>query len=180
MNDRTECSPQEKALIGNVSVVSVGDLVSDERARHEHYMALALDVATTVPAPFAAAIVDRQTGEVVCRGGNESHTGNRILHGEIVALMNCAALEPSLDWNHFSLYTTAEPCPMCASAIVWSQIPEVIYGTSIETLIKLGLNQIHLTSPAIAAAAPFYTGTIIGGILETQTDEVFARWIGSQ
>lgn len=143
-------------------------------------MALALDVATTVPAPFGAVIVDRRSGDVVCRGGNESHTGNRILHGEIVALMNCAAVEPTPDWDHLSLYTTAEPCPMCASAIVWSQIPEVIYGTSIETLIKLGLNQIHLTSPALAAAAPFYKGAIIGGILESETDEVFARWIGSQ
>lgn len=154
--------------------------MSDERAHHEHYMAMALDVATTIPAPFGAVIVDRRSGDVVCRGGNESHTGNRILHGEIVALMNCAAVKPAPDWNHLSLYTTAEPCPMCTSAIVWSQIPEVVYGTSIETLIKLGLNQIHLTSPALAAAAPFYKGAIIGGILETSTDEVFARWIGSQ
>ncbi len=180
MSDQSRDGPP-KAPSGPMTILTyAADLTPSERTRHERNMALALDVATTVPAPFGAVIVDRRSGDVVCRGGNESHTGNRILHGEIVAITNCAAIRPAVDWEHLSLYTTAEPCPMCASAIVWSQIPEVIYGTSITTLVQLGLNQIHLTSPAIAAAAPFYAGAIIGGILETETDEVFARWIGSQ
>lgn len=37
-----------------------------------------------------------------------------------------------------SLYTNAESCPMCASAIRWAGFKEYIYGTSIEELTAQG------------------------------------------
>lgn len=159
-----------------ISFSSAALLSQDERLRHERYMSEALDEARDVPAPFGAVIVDRRNGEIVGRGGNQSHTGNRILHGEIVALSSCAGRGSDLDWAELTLYTTAEPCPMCAGAIVWSGIGEVVFGTSIQTLTNLGINQIRLESPTVAAAAPFYSGRIIGGVLADQTDKLFSEW----
>jgi tRNA(adenine34) deaminase len=161
----------------SVSFTPAGQLSAEERGRHERYMAMALELVETQAAgPFAAVIVDRRTGDVVCRGVNSNRQGNSIQHGEIVAINACAAANPEIEWPHHALYTTAEPCPMCMSAIVWTRIPEVVYGTSIETLIALGSNQIRLDSPTVAAAAPFYSARIVGGVLAERTDEIYRNW----
>jgi tRNA(adenine34) deaminase len=60
------------------------------------------------------------------------------------------------------LYTTAEPCAMCQSAVEWAGIPIVYYGTSIPYLRKLGWHQIDIraeevvrrTSPPDSGLAP--------------------------
>lgn len=43
------------------------------------------------------------------------------------------------------LISTHEPCPMCASAIVWSNISEVGYGYSIEDSLTQGRDRINLS-----------------------------------
>lgn len=177
--DRNERHGDDRVPTGamhGISFSSAAMLSPEERRLHERYMSEALAEARAVPAPFGAVIVDRRNGEIVGHGGNQSHTGNPILHGEIVALSSCAGQENDIDWAELALYTTAEPCPMCAGAIVWSGIGEVIFGTSIRTLGNLGINQIRLESPTVAAAAPFYSGRIIGGVLTDQTDKLFADW----
>jgi tRNA(adenine34) deaminase len=164
----------------SVTFTPAAGLTAEERARHERYMTLALDLLEAdhgeiPPGPFAAVIVDRHSGEVVCEGVNqvgESPT----FHGEIVTINACAGVTPKVEWGDLTLYTTAEPCPMCMSAIAWTGIPEVVYGTSIETLIRFGVNQIGLDSPTVAAAAPFYSGRIIGGVLKTRADRMYRRW----
>jgi tRNA(Arg) A34 adenosine deaminase TadA len=164
----------------NVTFVPVDALTAEERARHERHMKLALDKleadhAGSPPGPFAAVIVDRHTGEIVCEGINR-YRESPTFHGEIVAINACARVTPKVEWRDLALYTTAEPCPMCMSAIVWTRIPEIVYGTSIEELIKLGVNQIRLDSPTVAAAAPFYSGRIVGGVLAERTDGIYRRW----
>jgi len=69
---------------------------------------------------------------------------------------------------------------MCMSAIVWLRIPELVYGTSIEELAKLGINQIRLDSPTVAAAAPFYSGRIVGGVLKEHADQLYQGWTASR
>ncbi len=159
----------------NISFTPAEALPKAERERHERYMAKALALAQTTPGPFGAVIVDRKTDSVVCAGINKFQE-NRIFHGEIDALNNCARLDPKPDPRDLTLYTSAEPCPMCQSAIVWTGIPETVYGTSIEELVRLGINQIHLDSTTVAAAAPFYSGRIIGGVLREQADVMYRKW----
>ena len=62
---------------------------------------------------------------------------------------------------------------MCMSALAWAQIGAVVYGTSIETLQKLGIDQILLPAIAVIRAAPFYRGEILGHVLESETDALF-------
>lgn len=52
---------------------------------------------------------------------------NPLAHAELKALQG-AILDygPSLAGCH--LYTAQQPCPMCASAIVWSGVEKVVYG----------------------------------------------------
>ncbi len=141
-------------------------------------MSEALAAASDAHSPFAALIVDRRDQRIICRGINRKRD-NPILHGEVSAILNCEELNSSIEWQNLTLYTTAEPCPMCAAAIVWAGISEVVYGTSIAELASLGINQIDLESEEVARAAPFYRGAIIGGVLADRTFEMYRDWARS-
>jgi tRNA(Arg) A34 adenosine deaminase TadA len=62
---------------------------------------------------------------------------------------------------------------MCMSAIVWTGIGGVVYGSSITTLAEVGIVQIMIGASAVRDAAPFYRGWIMGGVLRAQTDALF-------
>lgn len=143
---------------------------------HEFYMDQCIQLAKRNPrAPFAAMIVDVATGEILAKGLNNSRS-NPTLHGEIDAINNFSQLHPSRSFKDTILYTTAEACPMCMSAIVWARISLTVYGTSIPFLIKSGWGQITIRSEQIVHhAASFYKGEVIGGILSEQTDPLFAN-----
>ncbi len=53
---------------------------------------------------------------------------------------------------------------------------EAVYGTSVHTLSEMGVNQIKLDSPTVAAAAPFYSGRIVGGVLKERADAMYQKW----
>ena len=140
---------------------------------HEKYMQRALEIARRNPAaPFGAVLVDRQTGMVLAEGLNRWQE-NPTWHGEMDAINRCAAENPGVDWSALRLYTTAEPCCMCQGAILWAGIPEVIFGTSIRTLKRLGWSQIDIRAEEVARRTPFARCTMIGGILESDCDALF-------
>ncbi len=108
-------------------------------------MRRAIEVARGNPdAPFDRVIIDRETGEIVAEGLNDAQN-NPFLHGKTAATMNLAKARPDADRTRLVLYTTAEPCPMCAGAILWAGIPRVVFGASVETLKKLGRPQIDFS-----------------------------------
>ena len=108
---------------------------------------------------------------VVARGINHAHQ-NPLLHGEIDAI-NRYALSADPQWDQLRLFTTAEPCCMCQSAILWAGIPEVNFGTSIDHLRGLGWKQIRLSAIEVTRRAAFATCHIVGGVLQSQCDKLF-------
>lgn len=141
----------------------------------EDYMRKAIALALKAPQyPFGAVIVRRSSGEIVAEGYNQSAL-NPIYHGEIVAINQCAQTLHPKDWSEFDLYTTAEPCPMCQSAIAWAGIATVYFGTSIPRLQQLGWWQITIRAEEINAQTPFRNIRIVGGILADQCDALFAN-----
>jgi tRNA(adenine34) deaminase len=95
----------------------------------EDFMRRAIALALEVPEfPFGAVIVKRATGEIVAEDFNQSAL-NPVFHGEMVAINRCAVLHQPADWSEFDLYTTAEPCPMCQSAIEWAGFACVCAGS---------------------------------------------------
>ena len=140
---------------------------------HEHHMRRAIEIAKDNPnAPFGTVIVAQETGEVLAEGLNEAER-NPILHGEVAAILNLAEARPGVDWTRLVLYTTAEPCPMCAGAILWCGIPHVVFGTSIGTLKRLGLPQIDLPAEEVAGRSSFGVFELAGGVLEGECDALF-------
>lgn len=141
--------------------------------KHEYYMRRAIELALNVPElPFGAVIVNRASGEIVAEGYNQSAL-NPIFHGEIVAINQFAQRQASSDWGEFDLYTTAEPCPMCQSAIAWTGILNVYYGTSIPYLQQHNWRQIDIRAVDVLAQTSFRQGRVIGGILEAECNALF-------
>jgi tRNA(adenine34) deaminase len=108
---------------------------------HERYMRRAVEIARGNPdAPFGCVIVNGDTGEVVAEGVNDAQR-NPVSHDETAAIINLAEARPDADRTRMTLYTTAEPCPMCAGAVLWSGISRLVFGTSVE---RLGRPQIGM------------------------------------
>lgn len=100
----------------------------------EKYMDLAIAEAKKAfrknEVPVGAVVIDK-TGKVIGRGFNKKIKTKYIdAHAEMIAIKK--ACKKIGDWrlNDCSIYTTLEPCPMCASAIEQSRIKQVIYGAS--------------------------------------------------
>jgi tRNA(adenine34) deaminase len=147
---------------------------------HPYYMRRAMELARNVPhLPFGALIVSRSIGKIVAEGWNRS-SENPTRHGEIDAINNwytAVAQEPdghNSSNSELTLYTTAEPCPMCIAAILWADIDQVVYGTSIPTLQRLGWRQMNLRAVDIVARSPAWKCEVIGGVMESECDRLFA------
>ena len=77
--------------------------------------------------PFGCVIV--KDGKIVGKGHNEVVKRNDpTCHGEVMAIRDACKNIGSFDLSGCDLYTTAEPCPMCAGAIMWANIKKVWYG----------------------------------------------------
>jgi tRNA(Arg) A34 adenosine deaminase TadA len=80
---------------------------------------------------------------------------------------------PGIDGKKLVLYTTAEPCPMCQGAILWTGIEMVVFGTSIRSLQKMGWRQIDISAEEVIRRSPSWRCTILGGVLEKECDALF-------
>ena len=62
---------------------------------------------------------------------------------------------------------------MCQSTIVWSGIPQVLFGTSIEKLAEFGWKQINLKAIDVAESGSFDRRHVVGGVLADECDRLF-------
>ena len=77
--------------------------------------------------PVGAIIV--QNGKIIARGYNKNITSNDpTAHAEIVALRKAAKKLKNYRLNGCGIYVTIEPCTMCAGALVWARISELVFG----------------------------------------------------
>ena len=140
---------------------------------HERYMRRAIASAANVPnLPFGAVIVNRDSGTLLAEGWNKTSI-NPTWHGEIDAINQLAVSAPAIEGTGLVLYTTAEPCPMCQGAILWSGIETVVFGTSIRFLQNNGWRQIDIPAEEVVQRSPSWRCRLIGGVLEQECNALF-------
>jgi len=66
-------------------------------------------------------------------------------HAEIIAITSAANYLGSKYLQNCTLYVTIEPCIMCAGAILWSQIEQIVFGAHDE---KFGYSKHKKLLPA--------------------------------
>ena len=88
--------------------------------------------------PFAAIVVAADGG-VLSEAGNNSlpPAGDPTQHAELRAAQMAFRSASTEQLAGATLYTSAEPCAMCAGAIYWCGIGRVVYALSEERLLHL-------------------------------------------
>jgi tRNA(Arg) A34 adenosine deaminase TadA len=109
-------------------------MASDRSERDEQFLRRSFDVARRAMThgnhPFGAVLVD-QHGNVLIEAENgymPSHDGTA--HAErLLATQACTTLSADV-LKTATLYSSAEPCAMCAGAMYWAGIGRLVYGLS--------------------------------------------------
>ena len=108
----------------------------------EDYMDVAIDLSDDnfekkYGGPFGACIV--KDGKIIGKGINRVVKDNDpTAHAEVVAIREACRNIKSYDLSGCELYTSCYPCPMCLSAIIWSNIKKVYYGNTKEDAADIG------------------------------------------
>lgn len=106
------------------------------------YMDVAIDLSDdnfekNYGGPFGACIV--KDGKIIGKGINRVIKDNDpTAHAEIVAIRNACKHIKSHDLRGCELYTSCYPCPMCLSAIIWSNIKTIYYANNKEDAAEIG------------------------------------------
>lgn len=81
--------------------------------------------------PVGAVVVCKN--QIIARAHNQTELLNDVTaHAEMLAYTAATQFLGAKYLKHCKLYVTLEPCVMCAGALYWSQIGEIIYGASDE------------------------------------------------
>lgn len=87
--------------------------------------------------PFGAMIV--KDNKIITVASNTVLKDNdSTAHAEINAIRKASKVLNTHDLSGCTLYATGYPCPMCLSAIIWSNIKEVYYGTNLQDASHIG------------------------------------------
>ena len=105
--------------------------MEEQQKKDEFYMQRALDEAQAAfeagEIPIGAIVVCKD--RILSRAHNLTETLCDVTaHAEMQAITMAANELGGKYLTDCTLYVTVEPCPMCAGALGWSQIPRIVYG----------------------------------------------------
>ena len=116
---------------------------TEQMAAHERWMREALRVAFDARAigevPVATCVVVGD--QLLATAGNRTRTDcDPTAHAEIVALREAATKVGNYRLTNATVYSTIEPCAMCAGALIQARVPLLVYGATDE---KAGAVESH-------------------------------------
>ena len=126
--------------------------------------------------PFGSLLVDPD-GNVVLEAENTVVTGRDPTgHAELNLVRAAGSQFDSAFLQGCTLYTSTEPCAMCAGAIYWSAIGRVVYALSSETLQAIVSDEEGSSTLALSCREVFAQGgrevEVSGPALEGQARSV--------
>jgi tRNA(Arg) A34 adenosine deaminase TadA len=93
--------------------------------------------------PFGAVIV--RNGAVIGRGMNQTFSNSDpTAHAEVQAIRDACGKEGTLELVGAVMYSSAEPCPMCMSAIYWSMLDAVYFGNTKHQSAECGFDDARI------------------------------------
>ena len=98
---------------------------------HEYFMKEAIREAQKAfyldEIPIGAVIVCKDI--IIAKGHNLTQTLSDVTaHAEMQAITSASAYLGGKYLDQCTLYVTLEPCHMCAGALYWAQLGELVYG----------------------------------------------------
>ncbi|HTI02119.1 MAG TPA: nucleoside deaminase [Acidisoma sp.] len=150
---------------------------------HEHYMRRAFAVAERAKAegqhPFGAILVGPDGAVLMEQGNGFMPDRDMTGHAERVLMTRASIVYDAGFLLGCTMYTSAEPCAMCAGAAYWAGIGRVVYGCSERDLLALTGNHPENPTLDLPCATVFAAGQrkveVIGPVLR---DEALALHAG--
>jgi tRNA(adenine34) deaminase len=141
---------------------------------HEVWMREALRAAreaeSRLEVPIGACVVVEN--EVVAVAGNRTRTDcDPTAHAEIIALREAAQRIGNYRLENATVYSTIEPCAMCAGALIQARVPLLVYGARDE---KAGAVDTHFQ--ICNSDKLNHRVEVIGGILESECRELMQEF----
>lgn len=125
--------------------------------------------------PFGALLV-AEDGRVLGLGENTQVTDEHVLaHAEMNLLQRATRAHSAEALAGATLYTSAEPCPMCAGAIFWSGIGRLVFGLGADRLHTLTgrPNEMLRASARGVLASAGRRVEVVGPLLEDEASLLF-------
>lgn len=86
---------------------------------------------------YAVGAVLAQGNKIIATCSNRSKRDESpIAHAETLAIIKGSKILQRRHLNNCILYATHEPCPMCASVIIWARLKGVVYGARYQDMKK--------------------------------------------
>ena len=80
--------------------------------------------------PIGAVLTD-EDGILICAEHNRiEHLKDATAHAEILLLREASKIIERKNFFKYTLYSTVEPCPMCAGALVLCRVGRLVYGAT--------------------------------------------------
>ena len=138
----------------------------------DHALRLAQEAFDRGDWPVASVIV-RDVG-VIATGQNRQNTrGDLTVHAETDALRNAFASLKSTDLSGATLYSTMEPCPMCAEAMRMAGVARLVLGLRHADLKRIDLGTYSIEAFCKMLAWPL---DIVNGVRHAACGEIRRRW----
>lgn len=119
--------------------------------------------------PIGAVVVCR--GQIIARAHNEvERLKDPTAHAELLAITAATEYMGGKFLSDCQLYVTVEPCVMCAGALFWARLGEIIYGAGEE---KFGYR--HYAPEIFPRRAK-----VRGGILAEEAAELMRRFFATR
>ena len=146
---------------------------------HARFMALAIEESRK-----GLLAGERPFGSVVVRGDQivarayavVESSGDPTTHAEILAVRAATAHLKSLSLQGCTLYTSCDPCPMCAGAMFNSQIDRLVIGGSSKALMRLtGRPPRSYTVEELSKQMNMKL-EVIRGVLQDEAEKILAEY----
>jgi tRNA(adenine34) deaminase len=145
---------------------------------HEAMMrqALALAEAADRDGDMGVGALIVRDGEIVGRGRNRIHTQrNPMVHAETDAIADACKALGTDELSGCTLYTTMEPCPMCAGALLNAKVGHWVLGGRFKAVGRgFGRYSVETFAEFVGADISFTTG-ILQDECQTLRSRYFAR-----
>ncbi|MEE4383708.1 MAG: nucleoside deaminase [Pseudomonadales bacterium] len=126
-------------------------------------------------APFGCALLLADGARIEAHN-RVGATGDPTAHAELEALHRAAEQTAGPDALVDAVAAcTGEPCPMCASALLWAGVRRIVWAVSIEELAGLGVAQQRLSSAELFERLGANVA-LRGGVARDAGRARFARW----
>lgn len=103
---------------------------------------------------IGALLVDKDSKPVFYGLNAINSTDNATQHGEVRAITNYLEKTRRFNLDGFTIYTTLEPCIMCAGMMTMTDVDRVVYGQK-DVDFSNGLERLALDTRAYGGYAPF-------------------------